>query len=325
MGNKNRKSASTTETEYVVEKIIDIKITAGKTMYKVKWEGYSMNECTWEPESNLVSVMHIRGPSTLIKDYNESITSEKKSGARKRMDDDKNETEVPKKKAKIDLESKDIPEETPKARMSGVVRRSLLSSNGMSSERRTKESKGLDKTPRSSSRRSSLKSGNNSKLSEKKSSTSRSSKVPKDKKVKSKPESEEEEYVVEKIVGHRINNRVKEYRVRWEGYSQKDDTWQTIDTFIEHDCLDKYEAELNDIERSAYSGLLGKLLKEVRSGKKCKPDDIADVICQFKDAYDIQYYLVLLKDRDIAFVETHEIPSKFKKACSMIKDRVLKV
>uniref|UniRef100_A0A0K0F1F9 Chromo domain-containing protein n=1 Tax=Strongyloides venezuelensis TaxID=75913 RepID=A0A0K0F1F9_STRVS len=320
MGNKNRKSASTTEREYVVEKIIDIKIISGKKMYKVKWEGYSMDECTWEPASNL--------PSTLIKEYNESIMSEKKSVVRKRLDDNKNETEVPKKKAKIDPEIKDIPEETPKARTSGVIRRSLLGSKGMSSERRTKDSKELRKTPGSSSKRSSLRSGNNSKLSEKKSPISRSSKVPKEKKVKSKPsksENKDEEYFVEKIVGHRIKNGVKEYRVRWENYSQKDDTWQTVDTFIETACLNKYEEELNEKERTAYSGLLGKLLKEVKSGKKCKPDDIADVICRFKDVFDIQYYLVLLKDRDITFVETHEIPSKFKKACSMIKDRVLKV
>jgi hypothetical protein len=41
------------EEEYVVEKIIG-KRTRGNTVeYKIKWEGYSEEECTWEPFKNL--------------------------------------------------------------------------------------------------------------------------------------------------------------------------------------------------------------------------------------------------------------------------------
>lgn len=41
------------EEEYMVEKILDKKKHKGVWKYKVKWEGYSLNECTWEPKDNL--------------------------------------------------------------------------------------------------------------------------------------------------------------------------------------------------------------------------------------------------------------------------------
>ena len=49
-----------TEPEYYdVEKIIDRKKIRGKYLYLVKWKGYSMNECTWEPIDNLENVKRI--------------------------------------------------------------------------------------------------------------------------------------------------------------------------------------------------------------------------------------------------------------------------
>lgn len=41
---------------YEVEKIIGKRYVQGKIEYKVKWLGYKMTECTWEPEENLVNV-----------------------------------------------------------------------------------------------------------------------------------------------------------------------------------------------------------------------------------------------------------------------------
>ena len=41
---------------YEVEKIIGKRNVNGKIEYKVKWLGYKMTECTWEPEENLVNV-----------------------------------------------------------------------------------------------------------------------------------------------------------------------------------------------------------------------------------------------------------------------------
>ena len=42
--------------EYEVEKIIDKRYINGKLEYKIKWVGYPMSECTWEPVRNLANV-----------------------------------------------------------------------------------------------------------------------------------------------------------------------------------------------------------------------------------------------------------------------------
>jgi M-phase phosphoprotein 8 len=39
--------------EYVVEAVLDSRKNSGRQEYKIKWKGYSINECTWEPEEHL--------------------------------------------------------------------------------------------------------------------------------------------------------------------------------------------------------------------------------------------------------------------------------
>jgi hypothetical protein len=41
---------------YKVEKIIDSKEENGKILYKIKWQGWSMKDCTWEPIENLDTI-----------------------------------------------------------------------------------------------------------------------------------------------------------------------------------------------------------------------------------------------------------------------------
>ena len=50
---------------YEVEEILDKRINKkGKEEYKIKWEGYSLEESSWEPISNLKNVLN------MIKEYN---------------------------------------------------------------------------------------------------------------------------------------------------------------------------------------------------------------------------------------------------------------
>ena len=60
------------EEEYIVEKILDKKKMNGIYKYKVKWEGYSENECTWEPRENLSNVKY------LIEEYENSLKLKEK-------------------------------------------------------------------------------------------------------------------------------------------------------------------------------------------------------------------------------------------------------
>lgn len=51
------RNQSSDEEMYTVEKILDKRVTKnGKHEYLVKWVGWSINESTWQPESNLVTV-----------------------------------------------------------------------------------------------------------------------------------------------------------------------------------------------------------------------------------------------------------------------------
>merc|ERR1712142_409056 len=53
-----------------------------------------------------------------------------------------------------------------------------------------------------------------------------------------------EEFVVEKIVKKRINKKVVEYLVKWEGYDKLQNTWEPIDNLNCKKMMDEFEEKL---------------------------------------------------------------------------------
>ena len=54
------------EVFYTIEKILDRKKVKDKYKYKIKWEGYPMDQCTWEPVENLQYSLR------LVEEYNKN-------------------------------------------------------------------------------------------------------------------------------------------------------------------------------------------------------------------------------------------------------------
>jgi hypothetical protein len=74
------------ERLYIVEKIIDKKIEGNHTRFLVKWDGYPIEESTWEPEENLESVPHLL--DEFENNFKENPKPKKRGRPRKTENDD---------------------------------------------------------------------------------------------------------------------------------------------------------------------------------------------------------------------------------------------
>ena len=99
---------------YNVERILDRRKVNGKFEYKIKWEGYSMNQCTWEPMKNLESVKELVDEFDLAHPENDEKNTKNKNFIHKKRNHTKikssqksSEDEISKDIIKIEEEPKD--------------------------------------------------------------------------------------------------------------------------------------------------------------------------------------------------------------------------
>ena len=98
------------EEYYNIEKILGRRKQNGIIQYKIKWEGYPISQCTWEPMKNLETAKE------LVEEYDRThpITLDKKSGKSEQKKKDKNTTLLTKKRSiKKDENENTIQENTP--------------------------------------------------------------------------------------------------------------------------------------------------------------------------------------------------------------------
>ena len=87
------------EDFYVIEAILDKKRQKGIWKYKVKWEGYPMDQCTWEPRENLQNC------TELLELFEANLNPQKNSL--------KNSTVKPKSKEEAETETEKTKENKP--------------------------------------------------------------------------------------------------------------------------------------------------------------------------------------------------------------------
>jgi len=105
---------------YNIEKIIGRRKINGKFEYKIKWEGYPMNQCTWEPMKNLESAKE------LVEEYNRSNPIDLPQKSAKADHKKKEDTFLNKKRKEIKdeneekVEKEEIKEENEKKNQENV-------------------------------------------------------------------------------------------------------------------------------------------------------------------------------------------------------------
>jgi len=209
------------EAEYAVEKLVDRKRVKNGVSYLVKWVGYGMDDCTWEDESSL--------PAAEIKKYEQQygkLAPKKKKGEK---DDDAEDEAAPSPKKK----KKAVKSPTKQAPSTDI---SVIKSRKIINNVLHYEVKFVGKAQIQTLPLFEIEDVQAISDWEKEQYAAGYAEV-----------TEETVYTVEKILAKRGLGKRAEYRVKWLGYSNTDNTWEKLDNLAGSKKMvaefDKREAE----------------------------------------------------------------------------------
>lgn len=108
--------------EYQVEKVIGKRTKGGKPLYKVKWEGYPLSQCTWEPIENLQNVLD------MVDEYEKSHSTTPSSkkvpillGKKRKTPDTETPKEIKEKKETKNHSNKESSTDSKEKERDGVI------------------------------------------------------------------------------------------------------------------------------------------------------------------------------------------------------------
>lgn len=125
-----------------------------------------------------------------------------------------------------------------------------------------------------------------------------------------KPTQQEEEFVVEKIIDVRINDKgKKEYLLKWIGYSDSENTWEPEENLDCPGLIQAFEAEKGKKRKSTNTPTpdtkttkrKGEEKKNVGFDRGCEPEkiigatDCSGICLPFNNKYDKNYQTYLLQ------------------------------
>lgn len=235
---------------YEVEEIIDHKYEGkSKKLYKIRWKGYAPEEDTWEPENSLSC-------PELIEKYLETYPDTRPPKKEKKP-----------KKAKLITETA-VPRDTPKR---ASAKTSIVESDdgnaSVDSTKQVKKSGSAKKTKKKAKREEyevekivEDRQGSNGETIfrirwkgyqahqdtwEPKASLSCNELIKKywAAKKKSGKRSDNTEYEVEKIVGHKVEHGQASYWVKWKGYGEDANTWEAASTVHCPELIEQYKTK----------------------------------------------------------------------------------
>uniref|UniRef100_A0A0N4ZN93 Chromo domain-containing protein n=1 Tax=Parastrongyloides trichosuri TaxID=131310 RepID=A0A0N4ZN93_PARTI len=319
---KGNITSNTDEETFIVENIVGKKRAKdGTTLYKIKWLNYSAGDSTWEPESNI--------DESLVRRYERCLLSKKKFNASYDSDseDEKNMGKI------VEILDRKMKTGFPvyKVRYENVskpqwVTEQLVKDKSLISAFENKKSVTPVKTPRKSV--SGRKGGSSSKKRSSSEADHLITSSHEEKKRKRSPaviksptvEEDVKEYVVERIMEHKMIDGKMMYKVRWEGYGPADDSWLLASDFTDIDYIKEYEEECKkDIRKvhaekeSSDNNFLKNLIRNARKGVMYKKEDIYAIISKINDENMDACYLVQLQNRDLVCIYPGDIPKELYK------------